>query len=116
MAPDADCCAAGIPFTIIWMFHFASSSPVCIWSIWVRENVVAPEGIIVAELIAYCPLPGTIGGAGEKTVPVRTSVALVREPKIAPSKMRMKTPINPHLTEDLLGNDISILEFASVRC
>ena len=101
--PDADCCAAGIPLTITRMFHQAFTRSVCIWSVWDRANVVAPEGIMVIVFTACCPLPATSGGAGEKDSFVNTSVAAAGEPIRSATDMRIRTAAAPADAGDLPG-------------
>jgi hypothetical protein len=94
------------------MFHRASRRPVCIRSVWCKEKVVAPEGITVTELVAICTLPGTSGGAGEKAVVVKTSVAEDGEPTRRRRETSISIVSNPQPKGDFPGKDIPVQEFA----
>jgi hypothetical protein len=106
VVPDADCCAAGMPSTVIRMFHRASASAVCIWSIWVRENVVAPAGITAIVITACCPLPATSGGTDGKDSFVSTSAAAAGDPIRSITAVRNRTIILPE-------KDIPMMEYAA---
>src|SRR5208283_2111404 len=97
------------------MSHRASTSPVCIWSEWYRENVVAPEGIIVMELVVYWTLPGASGRTGEKDTFVSTSVAAAGGAPVRRNReVRNRIATTMRRTGDLPGKDIPVQVFASV--
>jgi len=92
------------------MFHRAFTRSVCIWSVWYREKVVAPAGIIAIVFTACCPSPETSGGAGEKDSFVNTSVAAAGEPIRRATDMRIRMAVAPPDTGDLPGIDMPMKE------
>jgi hypothetical protein len=95
------------------MFHRAFVRGVCIWSMWVREKVVAPAGITAIVVTACCSSPPMSGGTGENDTFVITSAARAGDPIRSIAAARNRTVTVPACAGDLPEKNILMMEYAA---
>jgi hypothetical protein len=74
--------------------------------VWVREKVVAPDGITVIVITECCPSLPVSGGMGENDSFVITSVAAAGELMKREIAARIRITVTPAYAEVIPGEDI----------